>query len=47
MKNVILSDKNYVIILSSLTMNEQKMFIRFFQIYLFRVYNVKRCFMIK
>lgn len=39
-----ISDKNYVIILSSLTMNEQKMFIRFFQIYLFRVYNVKKTF---
>ena len=39
-----LSDKNYAIILSNLTMNEQKMFIRFFQIYLFRVYNVKKRF---
>ena len=39
-----LSDKNYAIILSNLTMNEQKMFIRFFQIYLFRVYDVKKRF---
>lgn len=39
-----LSDKNYSIILSHLSTNEQKMFIRFFQIYLFRVYNVKRTF---
>ena len=39
-----LNDKNYSIILSNLTMNEQKMFIRFYQIYLFRVYNVKKKF---
>ena len=39
-----MNDKNYVIILSKLTENEQKMFMRFFQIYLFRVYNVDRKF---
>ena len=39
-----MNDKNYAIILSNLTLNEQKMFIRFFQIYLFRVYNVKMKF---
>jgi hypothetical protein len=40
----IFDDKNYVIILSNLTLNEQKMFIRFFQIYLFKVYSVKESF---
>lgn len=39
-----LSDKNYSIILSNLTINQQKMFLRFFQIYLYRVYSVKKSF---
>lgn len=39
-----LIDKNYCIILSNLSMNEQRMFIRFFQIYLFRVYSIKKKF---
>jgi hypothetical protein len=33
------SDINYNIILSNIEENERKMFVRFFQIYLFKIYN--------
>ena len=40
----IFEDKNYAIILSNLSFNEQKMFIRFFNVYLYRVYSLKHTF---
>ena len=38
------NDMNYATILSNLTIHEQTMFVRFFQVFLFRIYNVKRIF---
>ena len=37
-------DMNYAMILSNLTMHEQTMFVRFFEVFLFRIYNVKKSF---
>ena len=39
-----LNDVNYSIVLSHISDNERLMFIRFFQVYLFKVYDIKRQF---
>ena len=38
------NDLNYALILSNLTGHEQLMFIRFFEVFLYRIYNVRKSF---
>ena len=42
----IFDDKNYSIILSNISNDEQKSFFRFCQLYLFKIYNLKENFIL-